>query len=67
MPLFQYRCKVCGQVFEKFVLMVSFRDKPQECPKCGSKESERLEFGNFSSRSGNSGGSSFTGSCGPFT
>lgn len=33
MPLYEYRCKKCGHVFEK---IVKFSDKPiKKCPECG--------------------------------
>lgn len=40
MPLFDYRCKGCGDVFEELV----FSPKAEQflsCPKCGSKSLER--------------------------
>lgn len=40
MPIFEYRCPECGTAFEKLVLT---RDEKRfECPKCGSKDTERL-------------------------
>jgi putative FmdB family regulatory protein len=34
-PLYEYRCSKCGNVFEK---IQKFSDPPQtECPKCGGK------------------------------
>lgn len=41
MPLYEYKCKKCGNKFEKLVSM-SKADDPMECPKCKSDESERL-------------------------
>src|SRR6478736_8045316 len=33
MPLYEYRCKKCGHIFEK---IVKFSDKPiKKCPECG--------------------------------
>jgi putative FmdB family regulatory protein len=33
MPLYEYRCKKCGHLFEK---IVKFSDKPiKKCPECG--------------------------------
>jgi putative FmdB family regulatory protein len=37
MPIYEFKCKSCGNEFEKFVLSYSQIDKV-ECPKCGSKE-----------------------------
>jgi len=35
MPTYEYKCKDCGNTFEKFQ---SMKDKPvEECPKCGGK------------------------------
>ncbi len=41
MPLFEYRCGKCGEEFEELESYED-RDKPQECPACGAKNSERL-------------------------
>ena len=41
MPLYEYQCKKCEKKFETLV-SVSKSDDPQECPECGSKESNRL-------------------------
>jgi len=39
-PLYEYKCGKCGEIFEELVSLSS----PTEivCPKCGSKESERV-------------------------
>ena len=39
MPLYEYACKQCSQVFEQLVLGSA---APSPCPKCGSKALERL-------------------------
>ncbi|MBD3366938.1 MAG: zinc ribbon domain-containing protein [Candidatus Eisenbacteria bacterium] len=41
MPIFEYRCETCGEEFEE-ILSSENRDRPQTCPKCGSKRSKRL-------------------------
>ena len=41
MPLYEYHCKKCEENFEALVSL-SDSDKPAECPKCGSKETEKL-------------------------
>ncbi len=55
MPIFEYRCQICGEKFDKLV-----RDStnPSEilCPKCRSQEVKRLV-----SLFGLGGASSFTG------
>ena len=40
MPLYDYQCKECGEVFE---LMVRFSEanQAQICPKCESKNTQR--------------------------
>ncbi|MCX6057870.1 MAG: zinc ribbon domain-containing protein [Chloroflexi bacterium] len=40
MPLYDYQCKECGEVFE---LMVRFSESNQThvCPKCESKNTQR--------------------------
>jgi putative FmdB family regulatory protein len=40
MPVYVYRCRTCGQEFEKLVLSVS-RAAEVECPSCQGKEIER--------------------------
>lgn len=37
MPLYEYKCKKCGAVFEKLILDSSW-EKDLKCPSCGSKE-----------------------------
>ncbi|MBO5781988.1 MAG: zinc ribbon domain-containing protein [Opitutales bacterium] len=39
MPIFEYKCKKCGEVFE--VVLVSSRQKPK-CPACKSSSLEKL-------------------------
>ncbi len=39
MPIYEYRCRQCGDVFEKIL----FRDtETAECPSCQGRELERL-------------------------
>lgn len=40
MPLYEYKCKSCGHEFEKLV-SISKAAEPQECPTCGSKDSQK--------------------------
>jgi len=52
MPIYEYRCEVCGARFEKYRRMKD-ADAEVQCPRCESAEIERLM-------------SSFaTGGCGP--
>jgi putative FmdB family regulatory protein len=39
MPLFEYRCRDCGNMVEKIVLG---REEDLDCPKCGSKNMDKL-------------------------
>ncbi len=40
MPLYEYRCKDCGEFFDK-LRPVSKADDEIRCPRCQSKETER--------------------------
>jgi putative FmdB family regulatory protein len=40
MPIYVYRCRACGEEFEKLVLSFAKADSV-ECPACQSKETER--------------------------
>jgi putative FmdB family regulatory protein len=37
MPLYEYECRECGQVFEKMVRFSEI-DQPAECPECKSQD-----------------------------
>ncbi|RLA82039.1 MAG: zinc ribbon domain-containing protein [Deltaproteobacteria bacterium] len=41
MPIYEYRCLACGEVFEVFQGMGE-KDDPLECKRCGSKDIERI-------------------------
>ncbi|MHC4884318.1 MAG: FmdB family zinc ribbon protein [Planctomycetota bacterium] len=47
MPIFEYTCKKCGELFEELVRS----DTVVECPKCGSQKVEK-ELSVFSAASG---------------
>jgi putative FmdB family regulatory protein len=49
MPVFEYRCKKCGEKFEKLVMNKS---EKIVCSKCGSEDLEKL-FSTFGFSSGN--------------
>jgi putative FmdB family regulatory protein len=53
MPIFEYRCANCNQVFEE--LRLSRSETRVECPHCGATRAEQL-FSVFATRSGNGGG-----------
>ncbi len=40
MPIYEYRCGKCSEVFEQLVL--SRRDNHVECPRCGAVEVKQL-------------------------
>ncbi len=45
MPLYEYKCDKCGNMFEK---LESFNAEPvSECPKCGAKAKRVLSRGSF--------------------
>ena len=41
MPMYEYRCSVCGETFERLV-RISEADRKQVCPKCRSEETTRI-------------------------
>jgi len=47
MPLYEFRCRQCGERFEKLVRSSSEPEYPK-CPQCGTRAVERLRtrFGN---------------------
>ena len=59
MPLYEYKCEKCGEIFETLISLSKIND-PVECAKCGSKETTRL-FSPFSASS--SGKSKSSSSC----
>lgn len=40
MPIYEYKCHACGAVFEELVNRISQQSLP--CPKCASKNTEKL-------------------------
>ncbi|MBW2059007.1 MAG: zinc ribbon domain-containing protein [Deltaproteobacteria bacterium] len=59
MPIYEYRCKACGHVFE-MIRGISDKDEEVVCPECRRMEAEKL-LSLFSS----SGTASQGSSCGP--
>ena len=53
MPIFEYRCQNCGNVFE-FLSVKSGEETSISCPSCGGAKTEKL-LSVFSSSSLNSG------------
>lgn len=68
MPVFEYRCKDCGHVFEYFIIG-SGDEHVIKCEKCGSQNVEKnfSSFATFGSSSSSSGGSSCASPSGGFT
>jgi putative FmdB family regulatory protein len=58
MPIFEYRCKNCGEKFE--TLVFSSQTEPVKCEKCGSDQTEKL-MSAFASGGVSSSGSSYSG------
>jgi len=54
MPMYDYRCKNCDEVFEELVFSSTTPDEEIKCPKCGQNKSNRL----FSAPMISTGGSS---------
>ena len=44
MPMYEYRCKKCGTVYEK-LRRVQDADRDLECPRCHARDVERLISG----------------------
>lgn len=42
MPMYDYRCKNCGEVFEELVMSSSTPDEEITCPKCKENKAEKL-------------------------
>jgi len=63
MPIYEYRCKKCGHVFEQLVLS-SDKGEGYPCPECGDEDTSRL-MSSFSCNSSESAGGSdsFPSSC----
>ncbi len=69
MPLYEYRCKACGHVFEKMVRW-SESDRAPVCPNCNGQETQKQisSFASSGSSSGSFGsGGSSCGSSGRFS
>ncbi|MBW1780901.1 MAG: zinc ribbon domain-containing protein [Deltaproteobacteria bacterium] len=65
MPIYEFKCKKCGTVFESLCFRSSGEDKGP-CPSCGSEKSEKL-LSTFSSAGSSSdlglGSSAASASC----
>jgi putative FmdB family regulatory protein len=66
MPLYEYRCKDCGEEFEK-QFRFSEADQLPDCPKCSSARTQKKlsRLMSFAATSASAGGSASSGaSCG---
>ncbi len=65
MPIYEFRCRNCGEEFEELVRMGT-KEEEVECPHCGKYECEKLlsTFMTSGGGSSSSGGSSVSGSSG---
>jgi len=57
MPIYEYRCRKCGEVFER-IMKVNERGESLTCPYCGEAKPEKI-LSSFSSK-----GSEAASSCG---
>ena len=62
MPIYEYRCKECGEKFEKLVRF-STSTSEIECPKCGGRKVEKL-ISAFSARMSST-TAAFASACAP--
>jgi putative FmdB family regulatory protein len=65
MPIYEYKCKNCGDKFEIFVF--SYGETGAICPECGSENIERLMSGFASTGSGAESGKASCGGTGRFS
>jgi putative FmdB family regulatory protein len=62
MPIYEYRCRKCGEDFE-FLVRMSDKQKTIACPKCRSTRTQRL-MSAFAGKIGNTAGAGAScGSC----
>lgn len=59
MPIYEYACKKCGEIFSVLQKMGS-NEKATVCPKCGSQDVSK-KISAFSCSSGGSTAGGFTG------
>jgi putative FmdB family regulatory protein len=59
MPIYEYRCRRCGKIFEKIQKFEEVTDLLQ-CPYCGEQKPEKILSSFFSSK-----GPEPSSSCGP--
>ncbi len=57
MPIYEFRCRKCGNVFEQIVFTTDYQDV--KCPKCGDGPPDRM-LSTFSAKSSGGLGKSFS-------
>ncbi len=63
MPVYEFQCDDCGQVFEA-LLRFSQADEKQSCPGCGGQNTHRLLSRIAAPSFSGGSGASVSGSCG---
>ncbi|HYO13912.1 MAG TPA: zinc ribbon domain-containing protein [Thermoanaerobaculia bacterium] len=63
MPLYEYRCRECGNRFE-VLQRLGQGAEGLACPKCGAQQLEK-QYSTFASAGGTAQGGSAAGGCGP--
>lgn len=64
MPIYEYKCRICGEKFEEFVF--SHNEDKIVCPNCGSDDTGRL-ISSFAPGGSSSSGASSCGGTGGFS
>jgi putative FmdB family regulatory protein len=59
MPIYEYRCRKCGEVFERY-MKVNESGESLTCPYCGEKKPEKI-LSSFSSSKGSESSSCSSG------
>jgi len=60
MPIYEYRCQTCGEEFDKLIRSLSQVPQEMTCPKCQSKEVQRVMSAPVVHTGGGKGGSGET-------
>ncbi len=63
MPFYEYQCRACGHVFDKYVRSISSHFEVI-CPQCGSNECEK-SLSLFGTTGASQGVGSSAGACAP--
>lgn len=63
MPIFEYQCKECQEIFESLQLSRN-TEEDTECPSCGSETTERV-VSTFATSGGTDDGFGAGSNCGP--